>query len=145
MRYFFVNLAIHLIVTIAFAVLTCLFASRNKKKKTKHVVSYFFPILFALAAIVDIALYTAPRLMDINSMINSNYFYTTGQVEDIGYMKNYFVIDGKYYYLNPLHNTLRVGDVVRIEHTPYSSFTVEISKISGNSTDEDGVVPKETV
>jgi hypothetical protein len=47
--------------------------------------------------------------------------------------------------LNPLHNTLKVGDVVRIEHTPYSSFTVEISKIAGNITDEEGVVTKETV
>ena len=145
MRYFFVNLAVHLIVTVVFAVLTCIFAGRNKRKKKKHVITYFFPILFALIAIIDIALYTAPRLMDINSMINSNYFYTTGQVEEIGYMKNYFVIDGDYYYMNPLHNTLSKGDVVRVEHTPYSLFTVEITKNPVNALGENSEIPKETV
>ncbi|MBR3247564.1 MAG: hypothetical protein IKG03_04125 [Clostridiales bacterium] len=144
MRYFFVNLAVHLIVTIAFVVLTCIFAGRNRKKKTKHILTYFFPILFALVAIIDIALYTAPRLMDINSMINSNYFYTTGTVDDIGYMKNYFVIDGEYYYMNPLHNKLNKGDVVRVEHTPYSSFTVEITKIADNGQAEDAEAIRET-
>lgn len=146
MRYFFVNLAVHLTVTVVFAVLTCIFAGRNKKKKTKSIVTYFFPIIFAIVAIVDIVLYTAPRLMDINSMINSNYFYTTGRVEDIGRMKNYFVIDGEYYYMNPLYNTLSKGDVVRVEHTPYSLFTVEITKNPGNALGEDiEITTKETV
>lgn len=136
MRYFIVNLAVHLLVTAVFVILTCICAGRNRKKKTKHILTYFFPIAFALIAIVDIAIYTAPRLMDINSMINSNYFYQTGSVEDIGFMKNYFVIDGKYYYMNPLHNTLSKGDVVRVKHTPYSLFTVEITTIVDNSAGE---------
>ena len=122
MRYFIVNLAVHLMITAMFSVLTCVFAGRNRRKKTKHVLSYFFPIAFALVAIIDISLYTAPRLMDVNSMINNNFFYTTGSVDSIGIMRNYFVIDGKYYYLNPIHNTLKVNDVVRVAHTPYSSF-----------------------
>ena len=73
MRYFIVNLAVHLLVTILFVVLTCIRAGYNRRKKTKHVITYFFPIAFALIAIVDIVLYTAPRLMDINSLINNNY------------------------------------------------------------------------
>ena len=99
MRYFIANLAVHLIILAALTVFACIFASRNRKRKTKHVISYFFPILFALVAIIDIVLYTAPRLLDINSMINSNYYYTTGTVEKIGFLKNYFIIDGNYYYL----------------------------------------------
>ena len=136
MRYFIVNLAVHLLVTAVFVVLTCICAGRNRKKKTKHILTYFFPIVFAVVAIVDIALYTAPRLMDINSMINSNYFYQTGSVDDIGLMKNYFVIDGKYYYMNPLHNSMSKGDVVRVKHTPYSLFTVEITTIVDNADEE---------
>ena len=128
----------------SFVVLTCIFAGRNRRKKTKHVLTYFFPILFALVAIFDIVLYTAPRLMDINSMISSNYFYTTGAVEDVGFLKNYFVIGGDYYYMNPLHNTLNKGDTVRVKHTPYSLFTVEITTISDNSDAGDSSVPEET-
>lgn len=144
MRYFIVNLAVHLMITAMFSVLTCVFAGRNRRKKTKHVLSYFFPIAFALVAIIDISLYTAPRLMDVNSMINNNFFYTTGSVESIGVMRNYFVIDGKYYYLNPIHNTLKVNDVVRVAHTPYSSFTVDITKTTDNVPHEDGDLTEAT-
>lgn len=144
MRYFIVNLAVHLMITVIFSVLTCVFAGRNRRKKTKHVLSYFFPIAFALVAIIDISLYTAPRLMDVNSMINNNFFYTTGSVDSIGIMRNYFVIDGKYYYLNPIHNTLKVNDVVRVAHTPYSSFTVDITKTTDNAPHEDGDLTEAT-
>lgn len=145
MRYFIVNLAVHLLVTILFVVLTCIRAGYNRKKKTKHVVTYFFPIAFSLVAIVDIVLYTAPRLMDINSLINNNYFYHTGAVEDIGFMKNYFVIDGDYYYINPLRNKLTEGDVVRVKHTPYSLFTVDITTITEAEEAEESDSVTETV
>ena len=140
MRYFIVNLAVHLLVTIVFVVLTALRAGFNRRKKTKHVVTYFFPILFALVAIVDIVMYTAPRLMDLNSLINSNYYYHTGEVEKIGFMRNFFVIDGDYYYMNPLRNQLTEGDVVRVKHTPYSLFTVDITTITDveDPADESG-------
>ena len=144
MRYFIVNLAVHLVVTAIFVAFTCICAGRNKAKKTKHVVTYFFPIAFALIAIIDIVMYTAPRLMDINSMINSNYYYNTGTVERIGFMKNYFVIDKNYYYLNPLRNNLHEGDVVRVKHTPYSLFTVDISTVEDTATADPVSQTKET-
>ena len=39
----------HLVITGVFVLLTCVAAGRNKTKKTKHVIFYFFPIIFALA------------------------------------------------------------------------------------------------
>lgn len=144
MRYFIVNLAVHLAVTILFVVLTCVRAGYNRRKKTKHIISYFFPIAFALIAIVDIVLYTAPRLMDINSLINNNYYYNTGAVEDISLMRNYFVIDGDYYYINPLRNKLTEGDVVRVKHTPYSHFTVDIMTINDVEDPQESGLTKET-
>ena len=145
MRYFIVNLAVHLAVTILFVVLTCVRAGYNRRKKTRHIISYFFPIAFALIAIVDIVLYTAPRLMDINSLINSNYYYNTGAVEDISFMRNYFVIAGDYYYINPLRNKLTEGDVVRVKHTPYSRFTVDIMTISDAVDPEESGSAQETI
>ena len=143
MRYFIVNLAVHLVVTAIFVAFTCICAGRNKAKKTKHVVTYFFPIAFALIAIIDIVMYTAPRLMDINSLINSNYYYNSGTVEKIGFAKNYFSINGEHYYLNPLHNKLVEGDTVRVKYTPYSSFTVEVTKIEGSDQGSDGNASKD--
>ena len=129
MRYFIANLIMHLVITGGFVLFTCFAAERNKRKKTKHVVMYFLPIAFALVTILYIVFYTAPRLMDINSLLNSNYYYNSGTVEKIGFMKNYYVIDGKHYYLNPMRNTLAEGDNIRVKHTLYSAFTVDFTKI----------------
>lgn len=144
MRYFIANLAFHLVVTIVFIVLTCVFAGRNRKQKTKHVVTYFFPIAFAIIAVIDIALYTAPRLMDINGLINNNYYYNTGKIEKIGYLKNYYVLNGEYYYMNPLRNNLVEGETVRVKHTQYSSYTVEWTVVSDTEQDIEGSVTTET-
>lgn len=133
----------HLVITGVFVLLTCVAAGRNKTKKTKHVIFYFFPIIFALASVLYIVLYTAPRLMDINSLINSNYYYNSGTVEKIGFAKNYFSINGEHYYLNPLHNKLVEGDTVRVKYTPYSSFTVEVTKIEGSDQGSDGNASKD--
>ena len=144
MRYFIVNLAVHLAVTAVFVIFTCVCAGRNRRKKTKHIVSYFFPIAFALIAILDIVIYTAPRLMDINSMINSNYYYNTGKVEKISFMNNYFVVDKNYYFINPLRNKLKEGEVVRVKHTPYSFFTVDVSTVSETQESGESSSAKET-
>ena len=137
-------MALHLVITGILVMLTCIAAGRNRRKKTKHAVLYFFPIVFALAAIIYIVHYTAPRLMDINSMINGNYYYDTGTVEKIGFVKNYFVIDGQHYFLNPLHNSLQEGDTVRVKHTPYSLFTVDISTVEDTATADPVSQTKET-
>ena len=144
MRYFIANLTLHLFITAFFVVLTCIFAGRNRKHKTKHIVSYFFPIAFALIAVVDIVIYTAPRLLDINNVVNNNYFYNTGTVEKIGFLKNYYVINGQYYFLNPLRNTLNEGDTVRVKHTQYSSYTVDWTIVSGTEPAEDSSDTEET-
>ena len=60
MRYFIVNLAMHLLITGIFVMLTCIAAGRNRRKKTKYAIAYFFPIVFALAAILYIVHFTAP-------------------------------------------------------------------------------------
>ncbi len=143
MRYFIANLAAHLLVTAVFVVLTSIFAARNKKRKVKHVAIYFLPIVCAIAAIVYIVLFTAPRLTDVNNMLNSNYYYNSGTVEKIGTFRNYFVIDGNYYYMNPLRNKMNEGDVVRIKRTPNSSFTVDITMIEDTDMAED-TEPEET-
>lgn len=145
MRYFIANIAFHAVITIIFIVLACIFTARNRKHKTKHVVTYFFPIAFAIVALVDIAIYMAPRLLDINCLTSNNYYYDTGTVENIGFLKNYFVIEGNYYYVNPLRNTLTEGDTVRVKHTQYSSYTVDWTLITDTEEgDSDTSVTEET-
>ena len=144
MRYFIVNLAMHLVITCGFVLLTCIAAQNNKRKRTRHVVFYFLPIVFALISVLYIVFYTAPRLMDVNSLLNSNYYYTSGTVEKIGFMKNYYVIEGKHYYMNPMRNSLQEGDTVRVKHTLYSSFTVDLAKIDNEDLVENSNASNDT-
>jgi hypothetical protein len=119
-------------------------AQHNKRKKTKFVVFYFLPIVFALISVFYIVFYTAPRLMDVNSLINCNYYYNSGTVEKIGFMKNYFVIEGKHYYLNPMRNNLKEGDSIRVKHTLYSNFTVEVTMIDDEDLVENANASNDT-
>ena len=144
MRYYIANLVFHILITAFFVVLTCIFAARNRKHKTKHVFTYIFPILFAIVALTDIIIYTAPRLLDINGVVNNNYYYNSGTVEKIGFMKNYFVIDGEHYFLNPLRNTLSEGDTIRVKHTQYSSYTVDWTPITAPEPGEEDTQTEET-
>ena len=130
MRYFLVNLAIHLVFLGILILLTCIFVARNRARKTKRIPFYFLPVVLALLAILDLSLITAPRLMDISSIASKSYYYDTGKITDVSFLNNYFFIDGKCYFINPLRMKAKVGDTVRVKHTNYSRFTSEIIDIS---------------
>ena len=57
-------------------------------------------------------------------------------MDKIGFLKNYFVIDGTYYYVNPLHNNLNEGDTVRVKHTQYSGFTLDWTLVADTDQEE---------
>ena len=130
MRYFLVNLAIHSVILGALIMMVLITASRNKKRKTKSVVFYFLPLAFAVLAIVDLVIITGPRLMDISNIASRSYYYDTGVITEVSFMKNYFIVDGKCYFMNPLRFKAKVGDTVRIKHTHYSLFTAEVIDIT---------------
>jgi hypothetical protein len=139
MRYYLVNLAIHMLILAVLILLACIFAKRNRKRKTKSVIGYFLPTFFAILAILDLTLLTAPRLMDISSVAGRSYYYDTGEVTEVSFLKTSFVVDGKRYYMNPMRLKIKVGDTVRIKHTQYARFTSEVIDVSNFET-----LPSET-
>jgi hypothetical protein len=139
MRYYLVNLANHLLILVVLILLACIFAMRNRKRKTKSIIGYFLPTVFAILAILDLVLLSAPRLMDISSVVGRSYYYDTGEVTEVSFLKTSFVVDGKRYYINPLRLKIKVGDTVRIKHTQYARFTSEVIDVSNVET-----LPSET-
>ena len=136
MNYFIANLAAHIAVITVFVVLACICANRNRKNKTKHVVSYFLPVVFAAAAIIFGCRYAGPRLFDIDSVLNEKYFSHSGVVTDVSPFKNYFEIDGEHYYMNPLRNQIEEGDEVRIRFTPYAKYVVDVTDLGEEAAEE---------
>ena len=139
MRYYLLNLAMHAVILAVLILLACIFTRRNRKRKTKSVIGYFLPSLFAVLAILDLAFITAPRLMDISSVAGRSYYYDTGKVTDVSFLKNSFTVDGKTYFINPMRLKIKVGDTVRIKHTQYSRFTAEVIDVTNSET-----LPSET-
>lgn len=129
MRYFLLNLAIILSISIVLIILVCITSQRNKNRKTKHVVSYFLPVILALICLIWSVNLTVPRLRDITGVINDNYYTNTGKVEFVSVFKNYFIMDGVTYYMNPRRNDIEEGDIIRVRHTRYSRYTVQVIKI----------------
>jgi len=136
LNYFIANLAAHFAVVTVFVILACICANRNRKNKTKHVVTYFFPALFAAIAIFFGCRYAGPRLFDIDSVLNEKFFSHSGTVTEVSTFKNYFEIDGEHYYMNPLRNNIEEGDEVRIRFTPYAKYVVEVTDL-GVETEEE--------
>lgn len=130
MKYFIFNLCLHSLVAIVLIVLVFVFATRNNKRKTKHVLTFFLPVIFAIFAVIDIVFYTGPRLLDISDMMSQKYSSHTGLIEEISYFNNSFVVDGKTYYVNPINELPSVGSTVKVKYTRYAGFAAELELVA---------------
>ncbi len=128
MNYFFANLATHAAFCVVMIILMIIFTNRNFKRKTKHTLTYFLPVILLLIIGFDVFRYLAPRLFDINNVLGNVTYTYTGKVESISALRNYFVIDGKTYYVNPLRSDIEVGSTIRIKYTPTSNYVIKITK-----------------
>lgn len=128
MKYYLANLGVHALVSLVLVLLIVIFTNRNKKRKTKHVIAYFFPFILAALAIFHMARYTAPRLLDLTDVYKQNYFSYTGTLEEVSSLGNYIVVDGVKYYVNPIHKAPEVGTLIKVKYTNYGHYAVEVSQ-----------------
>ena len=128
MNYFFANLAAHALLCIFLIILMVIFINRNFKRKTKHVLTYFLPVVLLLIFGFDVVRYLAPRLFDIDNVLNNVTYTHTGVVEEVSALKNYIRVDGVNYYLNPLRNKVEPGSTVRIKYTPSANYVMKVSR-----------------
>ena len=129
MKYYIANLAAHLVVTLILLIIFIVFAERNRKKKTKYPVSFFIPTVTALILAFYVFNITGPRLLDLSDVATQNYYSYTGEIEDTSLLNNMLIIDGKYYYINPLRELPRPGSKVRIRYTRYSNYVISVEVV----------------
>jgi len=126
MRYFFANLAAHILVFIVLTILIVFTSNRNKKRKVKHGVFFLLPVLFAICACAYAIYFVAPHMMDITSVVNENYQTTTGVVEEVFDTHSGMIVNGEIYYINPLRTMPEVGTTIEIEYTNNSHYIMVI-------------------
>ncbi|MBR6880909.1 MAG: hypothetical protein IKN14_07510 [Clostridiales bacterium] len=127
MKYYFANLAVHLLITIILIILIVITTNRNRKRKTKHTLTYFLPFMLTAVTIFHAYTCTAPRLLDIKGILEENFYSYSGTIEEVSALRNSVVIDGKSYYTSPLYDIPEVGTPVRIKYTKYGNYMVEIA------------------
>lgn len=127
MKYYFVNLGLHLLVTIILIVLLIITTNRNKKGKTSRGVWFFLPVVLSIAVVFHLAVYTTPRLMDIKSVVTNSARESDGIVESISPLNNYIIVDGEKYFINPKHSYPETGTRVQFTCAPNSHVILELS------------------
>lgn len=126
MRYFFANLLAHFLLLVILISLVVLFTNRNIRRKTIHGIMFLLPVFLSIVTVFDVFVFTGPRLLDINDVLNKSYQSYTGELESVSYFNNIIVVDGTTYYVNPLHVMPSPGEQVRVKYTRYGKFAVQI-------------------
>ena len=129
MKYYIVNLAVHLAVTLIFIILLIVFSNRNKKRKTKYPVSYFIPTVLAIVIVAYVYGITGPRLLDLSDVASQDYYSYTGEIDEISVFNNTLTVDGQVYYINPLRELPGVGEKVRIRYTRFSRYVISVEVV----------------
>lgn len=126
MYYFLANLSVHVFVCIVLIALIIVFNNRNFKRKTKHSFTYFVPVILTILIGLDIFRYLAPRLFDINNVLNNVTYIQSGVVDEVSAFNNYFRMGDKTFFINPLRSNIEAGDTVRVRYTPSSNYAMTV-------------------
>lgn len=129
MKYFIANLLIHLFITIVLFIVTVVSTNRNRKRETRHVLTYFLPVLASILMCFYVYRITGPRLLDLTDVVSQNYYSYTGVIEEVSSTNNCLTVDGVRYYINPLRNIPEVGQTVRIKYTRYSKYSISVEVV----------------
>lgn len=126
MTYFFIDLALHALVSLGILLLLLRSIEQNRSRKTKRGVYFFLPVVLSVLLLLQAAFFTIPRMVDTVYVVKSNYMTIQGEAEQVSFLKNTVQINGHTYYLNPFLYKPENGDILKISYTPYSRYAAEI-------------------
>lgn len=129
MKYYFVNLAVHILITVLLLVFTVVTTNKNRRGQCKRGFLYFLPMVLSALVAFHLLFFSAPRLLDVADVIDANYYSYTGTIEETGRFNNYLIVDGKVYYVNPIHEYPAAGTTIRLRYLKYSHCVVEVSLV----------------
>ena len=116
MSYYWANLGLHLLISLLWAV------KNNQKNRWKRGFLFLLPPVLSIILLIQLALFSIPRVLDSTTVLRSAYKMESGKIERISSLKDRVVVDGKNYYVNPFSFDLKKGDQVIIRYTPYAHY-----------------------
>lgn len=135
MSYFWTNLAAHLMVSLLLLILFLASVKNNQESRWKRGFFYLMPFVLMIILLVQVSVFSVPRILDSTTVLRSTFRMGTGTIESVSSLKDHVVIDGKQYYVNPFEFELEVGDRVNIRYTPYARYAYTLEKADEDEED----------
>ncbi|MBQ6271163.1 MAG: hypothetical protein IJK65_05595 [Clostridiales bacterium] len=126
MSYFWANLAGHLLITLILLIVFLWTVKNTRQNRWKHGYLIFLQVALLIVLLVQMGLYSIPRLLDTTTVLRSSYRMSSGKIESVSQFKDRIVIDGTSYYINPFSFELKVGDEVTVKYTPYAHYAYSL-------------------
>lgn len=136
MSYFWANLGAHFFISLILLIFFLWSIKNTQHNRWKRGIFYLLPVVLVIILLVQLALFSIPRLLDTTTVLRSSYRMKSGTIESVSSLKNHVVIDGTTYYVNPFSFELKKGDEVTVKYTPYAHYAYSIEIEEPEETEE---------
>lgn len=126
MSYFWVNLGGHLLISLILLIVFLWSYQNTQQNRWKKGFLYVLPTVLAVILLIQLAVFSIPRLLDTSTVLRSSYRMHSGTIESVSSFKDHVVIDGTKYYVNPFSFDLKEGDEVTVKYTPYAHYAYSL-------------------
>ena len=143
MSYFWANLGGHLLVSLLLLIVFLWAVKNTQQNRWKKGFLYLLPTVLMIILLIQLAVFSIPRLLDMTTVLRSAYRMKSGTIESISSMKDKVVIDGTTYYVNPFSFERKVGDEVTVKYTPYARYAYSMDLVE-DEEDQEMIDKKDT-
>ena len=126
LSYFWVNLGAHLLISLLLLIVFLWATKNTRQNRWRHGFLFLLPVVLMVVLLVQLWLFSVPRVLDTTTVLRSTYKVKSGTIEKVSYFKDHIEIDGEYYYVNPFEFELEEGEDVVIKYTPYAHYAYSV-------------------
>ena len=137
MSYFWANLGAHLLISLILLLILLWAVKNTQHSRWKKGFLYLLPVVLVILLLLQMAVFSIPRLLDTTTVLRSTYHIRNGKIESINSFGNHVVIDGRIYYVNPFSFDMKVGDEVTVKYTPYAHYAYSLEIYESDIQDEE--------
>ncbi len=137
MVYYFLNFAVHSLISLFLLFIMLHYVSVLRAHKAKRGFVFIFPVIITLVFLFQVTSSVIPRALDCIYILKSEYTVSVGTVQSVGYLNHSIVVGDETYYFNPFAFKPQKGDELIIKYTPNSRYAIDLEPAFDDQTESD--------